>query len=65
VFDGVLQSKDTSLALGLVADVGILLTHADHDTLVTRTADDRRVHGTWGIVSSKSSLDHTRPIVYD
>ena len=33
VLDGVLQSQDTPLALGLVADVGILLTHTDHDTL--------------------------------
>jgi hypothetical protein len=33
VLNGVLQSQDTSLALGLVADVRVLLTHADHDAL--------------------------------
>ena len=36
VLDGVLQSEDTSLALGLVTDVAVLLSHADHDTLSNR-----------------------------
>ena len=36
VLNGVLQSQDTPLALGLVADVGVLLTHTDHDTLKGR-----------------------------
>jgi len=35
VLDRVLQSQDTSLALCLVADVAVLLTHADHDALQT------------------------------
>uniref|UniRef100_A0A087Y9C7 Uncharacterized protein n=1 Tax=Poecilia formosa TaxID=48698 RepID=A0A087Y9C7_POEFO len=39
VLDGVLQSQDTPLALGLVADVGVLLTHTDR-YLVTGAADD-------------------------
>ena len=33
VLDGVLEGEDTSLALGLVTNVAVLLTHADHDTL--------------------------------
>merc|ERR1719209_2511201 len=39
VFDGVLQGEDTSLALGFITDVGVLLAHADHDTLVTGSTD--------------------------
>ena len=33
VLDGVLQGQDTSLGLGFITDVGVLLSHADHDTL--------------------------------
>ena len=33
VLNGVLQGEDTSLALGLITDVGVLLTHAHHHTL--------------------------------
>merc|ERR1719220_3018780 len=32
VFNGVLQGEDTSLGLSLVTDIGILLSHTDHDT---------------------------------
>ena len=37
VLDGVLQREDTTLALGLVSDVGVLLTHTHHDTLEDTT----------------------------
>merc|ERR1712107_69275 len=40
VLDGVLQGEDTPLGLGLVTDVGILLSHTDHDTLVAGTSDN-------------------------
>merc|ERR1712032_816756 len=40
VLNGVLQGEDTPLGLGLVSDVGVLLSHANHDTLVTGTAND-------------------------
>jgi len=33
VFNGVLQGEDTSLGLGFITDIGILLSHTDHDTL--------------------------------
>lgn len=32
VLDGVPESKDTTLGLSLITDVGVLLTHTDHDT---------------------------------
>ena len=35
VLDGVLQRQDTSLALGLVSDVAVFLTHTDHNALQT------------------------------
>merc|ERR1719193_2904700 len=40
VFNGVLQGEDTSLGLSLVTDIGILLTHTDHDTLVAGASND-------------------------
>ena len=38
--NGVLQGQDASLALGLVAHAGVLLTHTHHHTLVPRAAHD-------------------------
>merc|ERR1712112_226835 len=40
VLNGVLQGEDTSLGLSLVADVGVLVAHADHDGDMAGTADD-------------------------
>merc|ERR1719189_2733203 len=40
VFNGVFQGKDTSLGLSFISNIGILLTHTDHDTLVTWTANN-------------------------
>ncbi|KFP29797.1 hypothetical protein N325_12372, partial [Colius striatus] len=36
VFNGVLQGQDTSLALGFISYVGVLLTHTHHDALQGR-----------------------------
>jgi len=65
VFDGVLQGQDTTLGLGFIADIGILLSHTDHDTSVTRTTNDRGEYGARGIVASETGLTHTGPIVND
>ena len=41
VLDGVLERQDASLALCLVADVAVLLTHTHHHALQTKhTSDD-------------------------
>merc|ERR1711889_41824 len=40
VLDRVLQGEDTPLGLGLVTDIGVLLSHADHDALVTGASND-------------------------
>merc|ERR1712186_191271 len=65
VLDGVLQGKDTPLGLGLVTDVGILLSHADHDTLVTGTSNDGGEDGPGGVVSGEAGLAHAGAIVTD
>merc|ERR1712004_896922 len=65
VLDGVLQGEDTPLGLGLVTDVGILLSHADHDTLVTGTSNDGGEDGPGGVVSGEAGLAHAGAIVTD
>ncbi len=47
----------TALRLGLVADIRVLLSHTNHDALMTRSADDRREHGTRSIVSGETGLN--------
>merc|ERR1719452_269564 len=42
VLNGVLEGKDTSLGLCLISNIGILLSHTDHHTLVTGTANNGR-----------------------
>merc|ERR1719376_96258 len=64
VLNGVLESEDTSLALSLITDVGILLPHTDHDTLVTRAADDGGEHSSGGVVSGEPGLHHSGAIVH-
>merc|ERR1719245_1979422 len=63
VLDGVLQGEDTPLALGLVSNIGILLAHADHDTLVPGTADDGGKDSPGSIVTGKPGLAHAGAIV--
>merc|ERR1711863_176205 len=65
VLNGVLQGEDTPLGLGLVTDVGILLSHTDHDSLVAGTANDGGEHGPGSIVSGEPSLAHAGAIVTD
>ena len=46
VLDGVLEGEDTTLALGLIAYVGVLLTHAHHHTLRSGGARDMALEST-------------------
>ena len=43
VLDRVLQGKDTSLALGFISDIGVLLSHTDHDTLNKKIVAMKRI----------------------
>merc|ERR1712095_209495 len=63
VLDGVLQGEDTPLGLGLVTDIGVLLSHTDHDSLVAGTADNGGEDSSWSVISSESSLAHAGAIV--
>merc|ERR1719312_300133 len=56
----VLEGKDTSLGLGLISNIGILLSHTNHHTLVARTTNNGGEDSAGSIVSSKASLAHTR-----
>merc|ERR1712151_1252316 len=42
VFNGVLQGEDTSLGLSFISNIGILLAHTDHDTLMTGASNNGR-----------------------
>merc|ERR1712158_142642 len=65
VFNGVFQGEDTSLGLSFISNIGILLSHTDHDTLVTGASNNGREDSPGGIISSESGLAHARAIVYD
>merc|ERR1719422_1290706 len=63
VLNGVLQGEDTSLGLGLISNIGILLSHTDHDTLVAGTSNNGGEDSSGSVISSKSSLAHAGAIV--
>jgi hypothetical protein len=63
VLDGVLEGEDTSLGLSLISDIGILLSHTDHHTSVSGSSNDRGENGSRSIISSETSLAHSRSIV--
>merc|ERR1719397_550616 len=50
----VLEGKDTSLGLGLISYIGILLSHTNHHSLVARTTNNGGEDSTGSIISSKS-----------
>merc|ERR1712172_72970 len=63
VLNGVLQGEDSSLALGLVSNIGVLLSHADHHSLVTGTTDDGGEDSSGSVISGKSSFAHSGSVV--
>merc|ERR1719508_490929 len=65
VLNGVLEGEDTSLGLGLISNIGILLSHTDHHTLVAGTSNNGGEDGSGSVISSKSSLAHAGAIVND
>jgi hypothetical protein len=62
VFNGVLQGRDTSLALGLIAHVGVLLTHTHHHILVPRAAHDGGDDGP-GSIGREAAFAHAGAVV--
>merc|ERR1712165_344747 len=65
VFNGVLEGEDTSLGLGFISNIGILLSHTDHHTLVARTSNNGGEDSARSIISCESSLAHAGAIVND
>merc|ERR1712045_814758 len=63
VLNGVLQGEDTPLGLGLVSNIGVLLSHTNHHSLVAGTADDGGEDGSGSVISGESSLAHAGAIV--
>merc|ERR1719312_1399260 len=59
----IFESEDTSLGLGLITYIRILLSHTNHHTLVARTTNNGGEDSSGSIVSSKPSLAHARAIV--
>merc|ERR1711931_436320 len=65
MFNGVFQGKDTPLGLSFISNIGILLTHTDHDTLVTGASNNGREDSPGGVISSETGFAHAGAIVND
>merc|ERR1712117_62100 len=63
VLNGVLQGEDTSLGLSLISNIGILLSHTDHDTLVSWTSNNGWEDSSGSVISGETSLAHAGAIV--
>merc|ERR1739842_46142 len=63
VLNGVFEGKDTSLGLGFISNIGVLLSHTDHDSLVARAADNRGEDSSGSVISGETSLAHAGAIV--
>jgi hypothetical protein len=63
VLNWVLEGQDTTLGLGFVTNVRVLLAHADHDTLVTWTSDNGWEDGPWGVITGKAGFAHTGAVI--
>merc|ERR1719323_1957837 len=65
MLNGVLQGEDTPLGLSLIPDIGVLLSHTDHDTLVPWATNDGWEDSPGSIITGESSLAHAGAIVND
>merc|ERR1712128_60077 len=65
VLNGVLEGEDTPLGLGLVTNIGVLLSHTNHHSLVAGAANNGGEDSPGGVISSETSLAHARAIVTD
>merc|ERR1719483_211990 len=65
VFNGVFQSEDPSLGLGFISNIGILLSHTDHHSLVAGASNNGWEDSPGGVITCKSSYAHAGTIVND
>merc|ERR1711884_72742 len=63
VLNGVLEGEDTPLGLGLVSNIGVLLTHTDHHTLMTGATNNGGEDSPGGVITGETSLAHAGAIV--
>merc|ERR1712078_380261 len=61
----VLEGEDTPLGLGLVSNIGVLLTHTDHHTLMTGATNNGWEDSPRGVITGKTSFAHAGAIVND
>merc|ERR1711982_18771 len=54
VLNRVLQGEDSSLGLSLVSNIGVLLTHTDHDTLVPWATNDGGEDSPGGVITGET-----------
>merc|ERR1719295_982708 len=59
VLNGVLEEQDTPFGLSLVSYEAVLVSHANHDTLVLWPPDNRREDTSGGVITSHASLAHS------
>ena len=64
VLDRVLEREDATLGLRLVADIRVLLPHADHHARLARPADDGREDGARRVVAREARLAHAGAVVH-
>ena len=64
VGDRVLEVEDTTLGLGLVTDVHVLVLGTNHGRLDLRAADDGREDSAGSVVTGESGLDHSGAVVH-
>merc|ERR1712102_124598 len=65
VLNRVLQGEDTPLGLGLVSNIGVLLSHTDHHTLVPWATNDGGEDSPGGVITGETGLAHAGAIVND
>ncbi len=63
VLNRVLEGQNTTLGLSLISNVAVLLAHANHHTLMTRTSNNGREHSARSVVSRKTGLHHTGAVI--
>merc|ERR1719464_2313262 len=51
VFNGVFQGEDTSLGLSFISNIGILLSHTNHNTLVAGTSNNGWENSSGSVIS--------------
>merc|ERR1711899_599642 len=62
VFNWVFQGKDTSFALCFISNIGIFLSHSNHNTLVTGSTNDGWEDSTWASSPANPALHIPEPL---